>query len=189
MLRRSRGEQCRPSLAFQERPTGDRKYVNSKTHQANITAWLAATRARLNGCPADEPLARPLCEVGYATKPGERLEYHSKYLNSNYIMNLTEAVCKTMFRQYSMAQFVLFHLFHPVHAMIGEIIFTRLSLGYISHGGGFSHHPAGESVAGASGMSVTYYRDRRNVVLSSPLYQENMRKDTRAIRERRRRDC
>jgi hypothetical protein len=178
------GRTMQTVFGIRGRPAGDRKYVKSKIHKANITVWLAATRARLNGCPADEPLARPLCEVGYATKPGERLEQHSKHSSSNYIMNLTEAVCKTMFKQYSMAQFVLFHLFHPVHAMIGEIICTRLSLGYISHGGGFSHHPAGESVAGASGMPVTYYRDRRNVVFSNPMYQDNMRKDTRAIREK-----
>jgi hypothetical protein len=178
------GRTMQTVFGIQGRPTGDRKYVNSKTHQANITAWLAATRARLNGCPAEEPLARPLCEIGYARKLGEGLEQHSKHSSSNYVMNLTEAVCKTMFKQYTMAQYVLFHLCNPVHAMIGEVICTRVSLGYISHGGGFSHHPAGESVAGASGMPATYYRDRRNVVFSSPMYQENMRKGTRAIREK-----
>jgi hypothetical protein len=175
------GRTLKSIFNVQGRPTGERKYVKKKEHVTNITAWLAATRARLHGCPQDEPLARPLCEVGYATKPVERLERHSKHQSSNYIMNLTEAICKTKFPQYFIAQFVLFHMFHPVHAMVGEIICSRLSQCYTAHGGGFSHHAAGQSVAGASEMPVTYYRDLRNVVFSSPMYQDNMRKDIKAI--------
>jgi len=71
---------------------GDRRYCSKDSHSSNIHKWVSALKARLEGGEPEVPLTRAICEVGYAIFPCKRLKEHKKRINSNYIMNLVEAV-------------------------------------------------------------------------------------------------
>jgi hypothetical protein len=111
---------------------GRRRYVDGQdkdkptdeTRVPHVEAFVAAVRLRIENLDPDKPLARPLCEVGFATTPLERLEQHAKHQSSNYLMNLTDSTCRILYGQrFEIKQFVLFHMFEPVQAAIGEVLF------------------------------------------------------------------
>lgn len=52
--------------------------------------------ARVPQADFDKPLARPLCEVGYSNNAETRLKMHRKHTESNYLPNLTHAICQTV---------------------------------------------------------------------------------------------
>jgi len=164
---------------------GRRRYIDSY-HRRNVCVrWIAATRARLRGHAddgeMDKPLERPLCEVGYATNPLERLQQHEAHESPNYLMNLTHAICVLKFQQYSMVPFVVLHMFNPTHAMLGEIIISRASHCYVTYGGGFSHHSAGISHMGAVNTDSKYYRAKRAAVVGSDIWTGNMAAATKVL--------
>ena len=105
----------------------------------------------------DEHLDRPLCEIGYAIVPIEHVEQHSKHTSSNYLMNLTDAICKVKFGKYRIAQYIVLHTVHLTHAMYAEIIASRIGLAYTAVGGGWCHFMAGVSHQGAETVGDKYY--------------------------------
>lgn len=48
-------------------------------------------------------------------------------------------------QRFSVQQFIIFVCTHASQAVLAEIIFTRLALGYTGNGGGFTHYPPGRS--------------------------------------------
>lgn len=154
---------------------GKRAYIENGAARKNALEFIAAVRCRLHGMNPDSPLSRPLCEVGYATFPLSRLRDHKSHKDSNYLMNLIEAVCKWRFvNKYEIKGYVLFHLFEAAQSTVGEILFSRLSQCYMTRGGGFSHYPAGRSVQHAWDLEMKGYRDRRNQVCNNPEYIKKM---------------
>lgn len=143
-----------------ESVAGKRKYIKDEARAEKCLAWIENVKHRLSSLPADQPLERPLAEVGYATTPIERLDQHARHSSSNYLMNLCEAICRVLYgHRYSIEQYVVFHNFHLTHAMYAEIVLSRIGLVYTTQGGGFSHHPAGISQPGANGVGKNYYTD------------------------------
>jgi hypothetical protein len=165
---------------------GFRKYIESQTHYNNLKAWVTILKARCRNVPADkmhEPLARPLSEIGWAKDLTKRLAQHRKHSSSNYLMNLTEAVCRNSFADYSIHQYGIFRVFEECHAMLGEIIFSRIGQVYITYGGGFSHCAAGISHQGAYQLLETDYRLLKLAVSRNPDFTIRMREETRKTRE------
>jgi hypothetical protein len=129
---------------------GERRYIEGPNQAKTCLAWVEASRQRLDSLPEDVPLARPWAECGYATVPNERLEQHARHSSSNYLMNLTEAICKAKFAgRFYIEQYVVHHIAHHTHAMYGEILASRIALVYTRQGGGFCHFKAGVSHSGA----------------------------------------
>jgi hypothetical protein len=150
-----------------------------------IKAWIAHVRTRIENLPPDHRLERPLCEIGYAAKPIERLLQHKKHTDSNYIMNLTEAVCKEMWGdKYRIEQFVLFHLWKNTHAMSAEILVSRIAMAYITYGGGFCQYPAGESHGVADEPPVGYYGDMAHNLLDDPGFHERTEEEFAKLKKK-----
>ena len=146
--------------SLSESVAGKRKYIRDEGQAEKCFAWIENVRHRISSLPADQPLERPLAEVGYATTPIERLDQHARHTSSNYLMNLCEAICWVLYGdRYSIAQYVVFHTFHLSHAMYAEIVLSRIVLVYTTQGGGFSHHPAGISHPDANGVGKHYYEE------------------------------
>jgi hypothetical protein len=104
---------------------GERRYIEGQTRARKCIAWIAAARQRLEGLSPDQSPARPWAKCGYATHPNERLDQHAKHTSSNYLMNLTDAICKTQFQgKYTISQFFVHQIIHYTHAMYGEVRFS-----------------------------------------------------------------
>ena len=104
----------------------------------------------LNSGRQDVPLSAPVVEVGFSINVLARLEQHSKHQNSNYIMNLAEAMLRHLYgRSFRLQQSVIFTCWEPEHPWFSEIVLTQLAQGYTEWAGGFSHAAAGESNRGA----------------------------------------
>lgn len=158
---------------------GRRRYVDGQdkdkpkdeTRVPHVEAFVAAVRLRIKTLDPDKPLVRPLCEVGFATTPLERLEQHAKHQSSNYLMNLTDSTCRILYGQrFEIKQFVLFHMFEPVQAAIGEVLFSRISQCYTTYGGGFSHHAAGISTHNVWVLPTSYLQKKDEKVWGDETY-------------------
>lgn len=135
----------------------------SRHHIGNICDFATNLERRLqplwNTPYWTMPLEVPLVEFGYAAAPVTRLRQHREHQSSNYIMNLAEAICLTLFGfDYPMEQYVVFHIFRVEQAVAAEILFTRLGQGYTADGGGFSHALAGRSNDSAMNISAVEWR-------------------------------
>ncbi|ESZ90912.1 hypothetical protein SBOR_8703 [Sclerotinia borealis F-4128] len=168
---------------------GQRRYVESPSWHDNISKFVKALGTRLefeisNG-HGDEPLDRPITEVGYAQSL-ERLESHRKHRSSNYIMNLTEAVCKVRFpRKYKNEQYIIFNLMEPSDGMYGEILCTRFAQGYITNGGGFSHGAAGIHVHSSRILGDEVWSEARQEALKEETLQKNVKEEVIRLKERK----
>jgi hypothetical protein len=165
---------------------GTRKYIESQAHYDTLKAWITVVKARCHNVPAEkrsQPLARPLSEIGWAKDLEKRLAQHRRHSSSNYLMNLTEAACNTHYGGYRIYQYGIFRVFEEYHAMLGEIMCSRIGQAYISHGGGFSHCAAGISHQGAYQLRETDYRLLRLEVANGPNFVPNMRAETRKTKQ------
>ncbi|KAK0109395.1 hypothetical protein ONS96_003209 [Cadophora gregata f. sp. sojae] len=157
---------------------GERRYLEGLTQRSVCEEWSRNLRARLETLPPNAVLDRPLAEIGYATKPSDRLKQHARHSSSNYLMNLMEATLMMRYgNQYRIAQFVVFHNVHLTHAMYAEILLTRIALGYISEGGGFSHCQAGISHGGADSVGSDYYERMQKSLYVSPAFNARLKKE------------
>ena len=125
--------------------------------------FLRYTRDRMKMLPANQGVERPMTEVGYATKPTDRLKQHRSHSSSNYLMNLVEAIFISRGTKYKMQHYVVFECIHIPHAMFAEILYSRLGLCYTTQGGGFSHHAAGESHGGVEKVALQYWENMQKV--------------------------
>jgi len=141
--------------------SGSRKYLCDENgdfineRSIRIRKWIQAMRNRFKGLEDDHIPTSPLCEVEYARHPEKRLKAQAKHDESNYIMNLSEAVCQVLFPDvgFHISHFVLYHLHKAEHSVVAEILFSRLA--YITHGAGFNHKVSGLSEASAAEIPAT----------------------------------
>ncbi|SMY28090.1 unnamed protein product [Zymoseptoria tritici ST99CH_1A5] len=137
-------------------PYRKRKYLTPQTsksisdaRKSHVTTFLAGLRKRIEEVDINErdlPLKCPLVEIGYTQDTEARLKAHLNHTNSNYIMNLMDAVANMLWPdRFKIHQFVIFLCTHTEQAVIAEILFTRLTHGYITNGGGFTYYAAGRS--------------------------------------------
>ncbi|OMP83207.1 hypothetical protein BK809_0004588 [Diplodia seriata] len=121
---------------------GMRRYLESDGHVAMAKRFCEAMLQALN---TPNP-RRPFVETGCTNNAQTRLSQHRRHQNSNRLMNLVEAICKVNFPHLKIHQFVVYDIWQPDQAWAGEIIFDRLSGGWIDEGHGFTFCHAGESV-------------------------------------------
>ncbi|CZR63030.1 uncharacterized protein PAC_12927 [Phialocephala subalpina] len=170
----------------QDSDDGKRRYcTKDKTgkHKATILEWIKQTKIRLHGLPLNSTIPRAFTEVGYAKNPVDRLYNHAKHVNSNYIMNLMEAIAIKHGHAFRNKQWVILHCVHPTHGMYGEILLSRFALGYITQGGGFSHFQAGVSVGSAKDVPWEHYALKQKEIaslLETTMKDELVFKDTPA---------
>lgn len=125
---------------------GKRRYLPNEPSRQKLREFLGKLRQFLRGEPGDRPLSQPLCEVGYAANGPERIKDHEKHNNSNYLMNLFEAIAAKHFGwRYRNQGAVIYLCFDQSQGAIGEIVWSCLAQAYTKTGRGFSHEPAGGS--------------------------------------------
>jgi hypothetical protein len=152
-----------------------------------VKAFVMSVRTRLASIPEenmDKPFAHPLVEVGYSYKCISRLIEHAAHRNSNYLMNLWEAIFailrseyEPLFRNprpYHLDQTVIYLIWFPKQAEISEIGWTKLAEGYTRNGGGFSHYPAGLSNASANSVPATQWSSALSYMLTDSSYERHL---------------
>lgn len=84
--------------------------------------------------------------------PSTRKNEHARYKNSNFLVNLTEALSIKLLGHstYNINLFVVYCIPFSMLSSLAEAFFTDVGQGYVANGGGFSHEPAGRSTAGAT---------------------------------------
>ncbi|KAL9017243.1 MAG: hypothetical protein Q9185_005408 [Variospora sp. 1 TL-2023] len=92
------------------------------------------------------PLVAPVVQVGFSDRVITRLWQHRHHKDSNYIMNLAQALFQHEYPdRFCLKQHIIFECFQPDQPWFGEILLTRLSQAYTERGSGFSHYGAGFS--------------------------------------------
>lgn len=92
------------------------------------------------------PLAAPVTEIGFSINWQKRLREHRHHQNSNYLMNLAEALFRYLYPEsFRLQQLVIYTCYTPSQCWFSEVILTQLGQGYTDAAAGFSHYPAGRS--------------------------------------------
>ena len=92
------------------------------------------------------PFSAPVVEIGFSINSHHRLWEHRHHQNSNYLMNLAEAVLQYVFpKMFRLQQRIIFGCFRPLQDWHAEVVLTQLAQGYTKGARGFSHYAAGFS--------------------------------------------
>lgn len=129
---------------------GDGDRQPSFAHRGMVRYFVSEMMSRikddLQGGRGHIPLASPVIEIGFSINTNYRLREHRKHQQSNYLMNLAEAMFKHLYPgSFRLQQLVIYACYRPSHPWFSEIILTQLGQGYTDGAGGFSHYPAGRS--------------------------------------------
>jgi len=121
------------------------KYPN-QSHRKMVRYFAGQMQERLANQPDHVPLSAPVIEIGFSIDSHDRLKQHARHRNSNYLMNLSEAVFEYCYPKcFRLQQQIIFNCYAKEQPWLSEIVLTQLGQGYTEGGGGFSHHPAGNS--------------------------------------------
>jgi hypothetical protein len=168
---------------LQKANDGERRYIQGDEQLKKCKEWVFNSREQLKGVdPTSRP--RPWSEVGYTSFPFDRLAQHLAHSSSNYLMNLTESICKEKFQRYKIRQFVVFRVVHPAHAMFAEILASRIGLAYTTQGGGFCHHSAGQSHGGIHDITPEMFEGLQKRLWKDPAFNDRVNADLQMIRDR-----
>jgi hypothetical protein len=159
----------------------------SKARVIQTKAFVRALRERLdsiNPADHDKPLQFPLVEVGYAKESIQRLGAHKSHRNSNYIMNLMDALFtlyglkigsgQNQRPKYTIEQEVIALIWKVNQAEVSEIGLTKLAEGYIHNAGGFSHFPAGLSNDSAHRVRPKIWSAAQEWMMDNTCYRSNL---------------
>ena len=127
---------------------GDR--APSDRHRSMVRHFVSEMMNRIKGelesGRGHTPLAAPVTEIGFSINARYRLREHRQHQQSNYLMNLAEAMFKHLYPgSFRLQQLVIYACYRPSHPWFSEIVLTQLGQGYTEGAGGFSHYPAGRS--------------------------------------------
>lgn len=122
----------------------------SRRHRDMVRRFVSEMLKRIEGDlqngKGNIPLAAPVIEIGFSIKYVCRLREHRRHEQSNYLMNLAEAMFKHAYHDtFRLQQLVIYACYRPSQPWFSEIILTQLGQGYTEGAGGFSHYPAGRS--------------------------------------------
>ncbi|KAI9726005.1 MAG: hypothetical protein M1834_009453 [Cirrosporium novae-zelandiae] len=140
-----------------------------------------------NGSPF-APFVTPICEIGYSQDTLKRLDEHKKHASSNYVMNLTEAILRVIFRangDFILKQHVLYNCAFVTQAWLSEIALSRLMQGYVHDAQGFSHVAAGRSNGSALNITSERWAAIYGVVWDQKVWLENGEREKRLLCSRR----
>ncbi|KKY25843.1 hypothetical protein UCDDS831_g01936 [Diplodia seriata] len=133
------------------------------------------------------PLARPLQYFGYSKDSGDRIAQHLGHNSSNPIMGLTEACAiylhetKSLKNLYRLDAFPICVLGQPSWAVPAEIIFSCIGDGYITSGGGFAQHSAGESNDSVNSVPYAQWSKHCSFILKNTPYNTNMAREMKSL--------
>ncbi|KAL1640762.1 hypothetical protein SLS58_006584 [Diplodia intermedia] len=191
-----------PSLSTDpaKRPlTHSRRYLRTANNHmysierlVNLKTFCKSLKHRFEGMTSLDrllPLDHPLGLFGWSIDADARKSHHLSHQSSNYIMNLTEAVCQhlyendVLFMQYRMQAYPICFLAEPEQSIAAELLFTCIGDGYIHAGGGFSHHNAGENNDSANKLPATVWDAQARFVLKNTPFRDNVDKELLAYKE------
>ncbi|KAK7517303.1 hypothetical protein IWZ03DRAFT_359428 [Phyllosticta citriasiana] len=139
--------------------TGYRRYTRQmRGRHTALQTFVDRVQLRIEDNRAPN---RPLSEFGFTNNARRRLEDHAMHRNSNFILNLLEAICKVEYPHHGFRTFryVVHKCWAPQQGWVGEILLNRIGLGYIDTGFGMSYHPAGRSTQSAGSTAAKSYED------------------------------
>ncbi|GAB1743773.1 hypothetical protein NU219Hw_g693t1 [Hortaea werneckii] len=182
-----------PFVKRRDSSQGVRKYLfkdDGKTiteRVAHIENFCDQLEARLNLIPTsdvDAPLREPLCEFGFSVNLIKRLKDHKNHVNSNYIMNLFEAVAMSLHgTKYAIEQHVIYIIPWGHLCELAEIFATRIGFGMTGLGGGFSHQLPGRNNSSAYKKTL-YARQLQNEQESVEAKVKELEKYEALVKER-----
>ncbi len=115
-----------------------------KHRRKMVRYFIDQLRFRLQNKTLHVPMKVPVVEIGFSSRPSQRLIQHRHHESSNYLMNLADALFEYRYPgMFRLLQRIIYKCFRPVQAWMAEIVFTQLAQGYVDGGGGFRHEPAG----------------------------------------------
>ncbi|KAJ9640284.1 hypothetical protein H2199_005823 [Coniosporium tulheliwenetii] len=159
---------------------GSTPYAPSSVRTSKLLTFCESLKRRIDQVPKSKwhlpLLGHPLSEVGYAKNAASRLQQHRNHASSNWLMCLIEALSEAQFqRRYWMHQYVVYYIWHPTQAIIGEVLFSKICRSYIEDGA-FNYEGAG----GSNRSILTIIEEKvwdkfeENVAVK-PLYKENIK--------------
>jgi len=124
---------------------GQRHAIDKHRSIVDRFAKMVMARMSSDGKPLDGQLFSPLAETGHATHWSRLGDHANHRQNSNFPMDLAEAICKVYpeWKKYRIAQYAISPVWRISHATAGELLFSRLLQVYDDDGGGFSFYGAG----------------------------------------------
>lgn len=148
---------------------GKTKYRFTTTRYNKLVELVAAMRARFASISPSSPeyntpVEIPLCEFGYAADGAKRLRQHESGHSTNYPLFLSRVLLQQEMPQYDIQlhQHVIYAIWDVAHAVVAEVVFTEIGLGYIWEGTGFSHHGAGTNNSSADTTAVKKYNEYKS---------------------------
>ena len=120
-------------------------------------------------------MPHPLCEFGYTIDAKHRKDEHQRHRSSNWLMNLTEAICMRRFgrNRYRMKFYVIYCVPLPTLSALAEAFITVIGQRYTANGGGFSFQPAGESTHSETrfltSKCCSTWSDRKLIAITSAI--------------------
>lgn len=146
-----------PGIPFWKQNSNGRRYLTQPKDTSrwvtgratNLETFCDALRERIGDLDIrlhSVPLEGPLCEIGWSINLEKRMASHAKHVQSNFIMNLFEAICGILFPgRFRIRQNIIYLCWQPTQPGPAEVFFTRVCQGYIDTGTGFSHANAGNN--------------------------------------------
>ncbi|KAI6835784.1 hypothetical protein KC332_g5425 [Hortaea werneckii] len=123
----------------------------------------------------DKPLPGSFVEFGFSSQVKTRLEEHQNHINSNYLMNLLEAISKAKLGSgFGFDRFVLYHIHGLDLVELAEVYWTRCGQGYSKNGGGCSYAAAGGSTDSRHSFTASDYDDFFDYSYSQSFVNENV---------------
>lgn len=129
---------------------GERRYLETPQH-FEAAKWFCQAMGRAR----QRATLRPFSETGYTTNGFSRLRQHRLHQSSNRYMNLVDAICQLKHPHLKLSQVVVYNIWDVQQAWAGEILFDRLSGGWIDDGHGFTSFHRGRNV----GSSLKFSQD------------------------------
>lgn len=116
------------------------------TIRAFINAMMKRIQDEQDAGGIHTPFPNAVVEVGYSLHPTTRLKQHKEHKSSNYIMNLADAAFKYLYGDcFGIRQYIIYGCYAIDQPWLAEILFTRITQSYTTHGRGFCHSAAGRS--------------------------------------------
>lgn len=184
-------DSCRgQQVPWQQSSFGVRKYINKPAHGREFYKLKVAMEGLWAGwTPAQkgEPMRQPMREVGYSMDGLKRLKDHYAHRDSNYLMNLFEAICEVnsgaLGGKYKMHGEVVYLMWREEQAMLSEELFTALGQADTATGRGFCHADAGDTATTLYGKARFDWLVIQQHTLTVSCYPDNMAEETERWRQ------
>ena len=158
-------------------------WSKNEDRRRRLRKFVKAARDRLSlstGRDDTEPLPYTTIHVEFSVDVEERLNDHRNHRDSNFIMNLVEAVFARCYPGAKiLQQKVLYACWHEMQSWWAEVVFTHVGQGFIhDEDFGFAYHPAGTAATNDDGARLggDFWRSYCEAMEKSPEHLQRLRK-------------